>query len=378
MQNGRIYRKGRSWILDYAVKEMRDGEPRWAKRSKKLALVSDEFRTKASVRHLAAEHLAPHNARTARPESTDTVEYFLENTYLPHCKVNLRPSTYNGYRYLFKWLKPHLGEQRLRDFGPVEAERLLNDFADEKQRANSLMRHLKGFLSGAFRYAVRTGTIRFNPMRETMLPKNLKPAEETYAYSLAEIQAMLKLLDEPARTVVLVAAFTGLRLSEIRGLRWTDLVDGMLNVQRSVWRTHVSETKTVASAGSVPLLPLAVEALEEHRKTSVSEYIFAGGTGKPLVLANVTRRDIAPILAKAKPPIPWHGWHGFRRGLSTNLYELGVKDMVIQAILRHADVAVTRKHYIKTSTEQVEAAMKELWKAWKRGVRKTVRQNEHS
>lgn len=39
--------------------------------------------------------------------------------------------------YLFKWLKPHLGEQRLRDFGTVEAERLLNDFADEKLRANA-------------------------------------------------------------------------------------------------------------------------------------------------------------------------------------------------------------------------------------------------
>src|SRR5258708_37068961 len=180
MQNGRIYRKGRSWILDYAVKEMRDVKARWAKRSKKLAPVCDEFRTPASVRHLAADHLAPYNARTVRPESTATVEYFIENAYLPHCNANLRPSTYNGYRYLFKWLKPHLGEQRLRDFGPVEAERLLNDFADEKQRAINMMRQVKGFLSGAFRYAVRTGTIRFNPMRETLLPKG-KPPEETYA-----------------------------------------------------------------------------------------------------------------------------------------------------------------------------------------------------
>ncbi len=209
MQNGRIYRKGRSWILDYAVKEMRDGEPRWAKRSKKLALVCDEFRTKASVRHLAAEHLAPHNAKTSRPESTDTVQSYLENTYLPHCKANLRPSTYSGYTFLFKWLTPHLNGIRMRAFGPVEAERLLNDFAAEKRRATSQMRHVKGFLSGAFRYAVRTGTIRFNPIRETVLPKNCKPVAETYAYSLEEIKAMLKVLPEPARTVVLVAACRG-------------------------------------------------------------------------------------------------------------------------------------------------------------------------
>src|SRR6267143_994071 len=137
MQNGRIYRKGRSWILDYAVKELRNGEPKWAKRSKKLAPVCDEFRSPASVRHLAADHLAPYNAKTVKAESTDTVEGYVQNKYLPHCQATLRPSTYNGYKFLFKWLQPHLGDVRLRDFGPVEAERLLNDFAAEKLRANN-------------------------------------------------------------------------------------------------------------------------------------------------------------------------------------------------------------------------------------------------
>jgi len=39
--------------------------------------------------------------------------------------------------------------------------------------------------------------------------------------------------------------------------------------------------------------------------------------------------------------------HAFRRGLATNLHELGVADIVIQAILRHSDVSVTRQAYIK-------------------------------
>jgi integrase len=40
--------------------------------------------------------------------------------------------------------------------------------------------------------------------------------EEGRAYTLKEIQAMLSVLGEPARTAVLVAALTGLRMSEIR------------------------------------------------------------------------------------------------------------------------------------------------------------------
>ena len=46
------------------------------------------------------EILAPLNAKTARPESTDTVAHYIENVYLPYCKLNLRPSTYAGYEYL--------------------------------------------------------------------------------------------------------------------------------------------------------------------------------------------------------------------------------------------------------------------------------------
>lgn len=358
MQTGRIFRKGKSWLLAYNVKEDRGGKLVWVSRAKKLALFSDEYRTVASVRPLAQEILSPLNARTARPESTDTVAHFIEHVYLPHCEVNLRPSTHAGYVHLFKLLLPHIGNARLRTFGPVEGERLLNDAATAKQRANTQLKNMKGFLSGAFRYAVRTGVIRFNPMRETMIPKTGKPMEITHAYSLDEIHNILKLLAEPSRTAVLVAALTGMRLSEIRGLRWDDFTGDELHVRRAVWASHVSETKTPASAATVPVLPVLKKALEDHRKRSSSEFIFSGDTGRPLVLQNVTRRQILPVLRKAN--VPWYGWHAFRRGLATNLYALAVPDKVIQQILRHANVSVTQAHYIKTSSSESHAAMKKL------------------
>lgn len=56
----------------------------------------------------------------------------------------------------------------------------------------------------------------------------------------------------------------------------------------------------------------------------------------------------------------WHGWHAFRRGLASTLYALGVDDVMVQQILRHKDVQVTRDHYIKTSNEQSIAEMEKL------------------
>jgi integrase len=56
----------------------------------------------------------------------------------------------------------------------------------------------------------------------------------------------------------------------------------------------------------------------------------------------------------------WHGWHAARRGLGSNLYRLGVPDMVIQRILRHANVSTTATYYIKTAVVDVRSAMAKL------------------
>jgi len=53
----------------------------------------------------------------------------------------------------------------------------------------------------------------------------------------------------------------------------------------------------------------------------------------------------------------WHGGHAFRRGLATNLHALGVDDKTIHRILRHSNVSITQKCYIKTIPAQVTDAM---------------------
>ncbi len=58
--------------------------------------------------------------------------------------------------------------------------------------------------------------------------------------------------------------------------------------------------------------------------------------------------------------LEWHGWHGFRRGIASNLYELGANDKIVQRILRHAKPHVTRERYIKAFDPAVLAAMKQM------------------
>ena len=89
----------------------------------------------------------------------------------------------------------------MRDFRTVDGERVFEQ-SQRKKLTSTTLAHIKAFLSGIFRYAKRQGVINSeNPMRDMVLPKG-KPAGETHAYSLEEITQMLKVLPEPASTII--------------------------------------------------------------------------------------------------------------------------------------------------------------------------------
>ena len=86
---------------------------------------------------------------------------------------------------------------------------------------------------------------------------------------------------------------------------------------------------------------------------------------------NRSNREIIPDLRKHS--LRWHGWHSFRRGLATNLRELGISDDVIQRILRHSDISTTQEHYAKTLPKSVRKAMAKLERSLKRDSQKARR-----
>ena len=182
---------------------------------------------------------------------------------------------------------------------------------------------------------------------------------------------MISALPRRSATVVAVAALTGLREGEIRGLQWHDYDGESLKVQRSVWRTHISNPKTESSEDRVPVIPSLQNILNHYRKAipnAPTDWVFAGERKHcPLNLANLVRRE---MIAKLKDGT-WHGWHGFRRGLTTRLHESGASVEIIQEILRHSDPEVTRDSYIVVQSGRTDKAMrrvdgKAVLNAWKK------------
>jgi integrase len=86
--------------------------------------------------------------------------------------------------------------------------------------------------------------------------------------------------------------------------------------------------------------------------------MFHSGDGDPMDLDKLARQVIRPLVRKIG--IEWYGWHGFRRGIASNLYALGADDKIVQRILRHAKSHVTKERYIKAFDPAVLASMKKL------------------
>jgi len=328
--------------------------------------------------------MATVNSGTVPAERIVTIGDFVERVYLPWIAEHKRPSTAKGYRDIWEdHLKPLSEHVWLKDTRTYHVQGWLNQIGAGKLSRNTL-KHVKSVISGIFTLAKQQDYFQAeNPARDSAVnPKAAEP-QETYAYSLEEIQTILSLLPEPAATAFAVAAFMGLRHGEIQGLLWENYRDGEMFVSRSIWNGRISDPKTRKGRAPVPVIRQLADRLEMHRRRSANPLagpIFANAVGKPLALSSVVNRVILPALnrcetcakaesdhQKANHPykrdarIPgWQGWHAARRGLGSNLYRLGVPDMVIQRILRHANVSTTATYYIKTASDDVRMAMTKL------------------
>lgn len=395
MQRGTIIEHHGSWTLVYRDTQIRDGRRKRVKVWKKLAPKSKEYPSRNSVRVLADEILAPLNRKQVQPESSLTVADYIQDVYFPFARQSLRPSTLDRHKFTFKKCKDKLNI-RMRDFRTMHGQRLLREITAGRRT----LIHVKAFLSVVFRHAKQEGVLDgLNPMVDVSVPG--KPTKFRGAsYSIADAYTMMEALEiteeknltkteqhlyDTAADVVAVLSMTGLRTSECRGLRWSDWDEEnkKLMVERAVWETVVGPTKNTASEAPIPVIPLLAEVLERRRKGlefqklphGPQDYIFAGQRrGTPLNFANLVNRAIKPALAAHRfwkmesgewvpddsTSVQWRGYHGFRRGLASNLLGLGVNPKIIQAILRHSDIATTLQFYTLVPDEDTRIAMQKL------------------
>ena len=367
-QKGYVWRVGAWWWIRFSDTRVENGVAvRKQGLAQKLSPVLPEHRRLKRPPEIVQQEqqrfMEKINGNRKTPEHNVTLEDFVKNVWFPCIAARHAASTvFFQHYYWDRVLGPRCVGMLLRDFSTPDAQELLASIVRQHPTmVKNTVKRLKSILSGIFKLAIQQGYRPGpNPVRDTWLPR-APEGKETVAYDISTVLAMLRVVPEPSRTVIAVAAFAGLRSGEIEGLQWEGYDGESLKVMRGMWRGIAGETKSQSSKGTIPVIAPLRRFLDQHRLLSGNPetgIMFRTRKNTPLSLTNLRHDYILPALDKAK--IAWHGFHAFRRGLATNLHALGVDDLTIQKILRHSDVSVTQRYYIKTLPEQNRAAMQKL------------------
>jgi hypothetical protein len=228
MQGGYVFKASGSWFVRFYDHEVIDGNTVRVQRAQRLASAA-EYPTKASVRFLADKALAGVNGGLVTPESSITVLSFIEDVFFPAQKSRLRASTLKDYHDIVRvHLKTRLG-MRLRDFRTVMGQRIIHEITSSKpDLSHQTLLRIKSFLSGVFTHAKIIGFLDGeNPMvgvrvegKRVKFHRKIYDPLQIWSMMIYSEKNKAPNLPPQAKLVVATAALTGLRLAELRGLRW--------------------------------------------------------------------------------------------------------------------------------------------------------------
>ena len=195
-QRGTVYAKSGMWYVRYSDFRVTEGQLERKRLAKQLGSVVDMIKKEARTE--AKNFLSKINLPTLTPETAVAFTAFVESVYLPRAEQRMRPSTYRGYKVLWREVKPFCEGLWTRDVRTRHVQTILDTMAKTDRFNINSLKHIKSFLSGIFRLADQQGYYEgANPVRETSLPQ-ARPSDETHAYSLEEVLRMIDAVPEPA------------------------------------------------------------------------------------------------------------------------------------------------------------------------------------
>lgn len=261
--------------------------------------------------------------------------------FLQEAETNNKASTaYAKKMILENHLRPFFGEKRLDEITTADVERYKAETLDDglsKKSVNNHMICLRRLLTLAVEWGELTAAPKFKALR--------LPLQDFEFLDFEEAERFLAAATAPWLAMLTTALKTGLRIGELRALKWSDvdLVSGRVVVRRTIWRGQEDSPKG-GRAREVPLSEKAVEVLKAHRQLRHLKggYVFAHEDGAVLaeadvlgVVADTCRRcGIAKELS----------WHGLRHTFASHLVMRGQPLKAVQELLGHASIEMTMRY----------------------------------
>ena len=318
-----------------------------------------DFPTRASIMKKVQEKREEINSQRVCIFFRDLVKRYKQEV-LPKKRPHTQTTDLANLRYL----EDAFELRRLDSITPGEIDTWINTLTSQKYPGKPLSKltrqHIKALAHHIWRQAMLWGVLKVqvNPIEIVRVNEGARRKIRSAIVSPAQYRSLMADQDLPCATRVMiqVAMVTGLRVSEILGLRWDDIdfKQCIINVRRSIVGKDLGETKNIDSEAPVPMHRALARTLRWWRRKEPcwGGWIFGSAiTERPFHSGAMQSNHLKP--AGQRVGIPNLGWHAFRHTHSADLEAAGASDRVQQASMRHGDAAMT-KHYGKHSPALME------------------------
>jgi integrase len=341
-----------AWIVDYADQQ---GERHIQTFSRKKD--ADAYHATVNVDVRQGTHTAHSKGITVAEAAEDWIAFVeLEGR---------ERSTVNQYRQHVKHhINPRLGREKLAKLTTPRINKFRDDLLASLSRvqAKKVLTSLKAMLKDA----KRRGNVAQNVAQDVSISADKRGKSKLKVGvdipTPDEIKRIIHTATGKHRPFLLTAIFTGLRSSELRGLRWqdVDLRRGELHVcQRADEFNEIGKPKSDAGDRTIPLGPLVLNALKEWKLSCPKGdlgLVFPNGSGNIEAHVNFIRRTLWPVQVAAgvvngKGEAKYPGLHALRHFYASwciNREKDGGLELPIKTVqqrLGHSSILMTSDVY---------------------------------
>lgn len=315
-----------------------------------------------SNKDAAANFLAEHQlGMQRRPASTETLAELAERWQA--AQVHHRPQTKATVSSaLSALILPVLGDLAVAGIERRHLQEAVNGWVEAGYSA-ARVRVAASYVSSMLTMAIDE-EILDKPVRGVRLPA--LPAEKVVPLTVAQVEHIVSRVTKRYRTMAIVAAGSGLRSGELRGLTIDRVAGDVLQVDRQLVgadgrRPVFGPTKSAASVRRVPIGPTVVAAIEQHLKEfgpGPGGLVFSTRYRSPV--SRSTAGDVWRQGAAGLDLPPRNGWHMLRHFHASLLISAGLSVTAVAERLGHADPAETLRTYAHlwpTDQERATAAI---------------------
>jgi integrase len=286
--------------------------------------------------------------------SAVTMETFIDK-WKKRKKQQIEYSTFIRYAQICRLqILPTIGSMKIQKISTMIIQNLIDNFVDNGFSRRSCQQIL-AVLKDIFRYAIKDGIIKVNPVQEIDLPKPSKA--EMIIWDTEDINLFISQRHEKDRgryyVAVLMALFTGMRKGEILGLTWDkiDFENNKISISQILEcdGSKLSKRTKTKQIRHVLIPELLKEELVKHKKLikkTTSEnpdnLVFCSKRGKRVVPN--TLNDVLDKICN-KYNLPRMKFHDLRHTHATMLIKENINIKVIQERLGHARASTTLDIY---------------------------------